>query len=110
MTTRRLALLALALAVGLAVVASPFASGSPDGLERVAADHAFLDEGRLAGVQEEAPVPDYALPGIADPRLATGAAGLLGALTVLVLGSGVARLAARRREGRPSQAAGTPPR
>jgi hypothetical protein len=89
-------ILALAIAIGLATAASPFASAAPDGLERVADDHAFLDQGRLAKVQEDAPVPDYAFPGIDDPRLATGVAGFAGTLGVFALGFGVAALARRR--------------
>jgi PDGLE domain len=89
-------ILALAITIGLATAASPFASAAPDGLERVADDHAFLDQGRLAKVQEDAPVPDYAFPGIDDPRLATGVAGFAGTLGVFALGFGVAALARRR--------------
>jgi PDGLE domain len=88
--------LALAIAIGLATAASPFASAAPDGLERVADDHEFLDQGRLAKVQEDAPVPDYAFPGIDDPRLATGVAGFAGTLGVFALGFGVAAFARRR--------------
>ena len=51
--------LALALAIGLATAVSPFASPSPDGLEKVAEDKAFLDEGKLARHPG----------GLADPRL-----------------------------------------
>jgi PDGLE domain len=89
-------ILALALAIGLATAASPFASASPDGLERVADDKAFLDEGRLASVQGDAPVPDYAFPGIDDPRLATGMAGFVGTLGVFVFGAAVAIVVRRR--------------
>jgi hypothetical protein len=89
-------ILALALAIGLATAASPFASSSPDGLERVAGDEAFLDQGRLANVQEDAPVPDYAFPGIGDPRLATGMAGFAGTLFVFALAGGVALVVRRR--------------
>jgi hypothetical protein len=91
--------LALAIAVGLATAVSPFASSSPDGLERVAQDQAFIDDGRRHGLQEDAPVPDYALPGIGDARLATGLAGFLGTLVVFAAGFGVATLL-RARAGR----------
>ena len=70
MRMRWFTILALALAVGLATAASPFASASPDGLERVAADKAFLDQGRVAQVQERAPVrttPCPASPTRASP-------------------------------------------
>jgi PDGLE domain len=90
--------LALAVAVGLATAASPFASSSPDGLERVAEDKAFIDQGELHAVQEDAPVPDYAFPGIDDARVATGIAGFVGTLVVFAVGYGLAALL-RRREG-----------
>jgi PDGLE domain len=89
-------ILALALAVGLATAASPYASSSPDGLERVAEDKAFLEQGRLHTVQEESPVPDYAFPGVEDARVATGLAGFAGTLLVFGAGYGIAALARRR--------------
>lgn len=87
---------AVALAVGLATAVSPFASSSPDGLEKVAQDKGFADAARLHAVQEDAPIPDYAFPGIDDARVATGVAGFAGTLGVFALGSGLA-WALRRR-------------
>lgn len=95
-STRLFTVLALAVAVGLATAASPFASSSPDGLERVAQDEGFLQDGRLAGVQEEAPAPGYAFPGVQDERLATGLAGFTGTLLVFAVGYGLARVVVRR--------------
>ena len=92
---RLFTILALAVAVGLAAGVSPYASSSPDGLERVAMDQAFLDRGALHPVQEESPAPDYAFPGVDDPRLATGLAGFAG--TLLVFGAGFAIVVAARR-------------
>jgi hypothetical protein len=94
--TRLLTIVALAVAVGLATAVSPYASASPDGLEKVAADQAFLEQGRPHSVQDDAPVPDYAFPGIDDARVATGLAGFAGTLLVFALGYGVT-VAARRR-------------
>lgn len=91
-------ILALAMAIGLATAVSPFASSSPDGLERVADDKAFLERGELAPIQEDAPVPDYAFPGVGDARVATGLAGFAGTLGVFALGYGVAVVS--RRPGR----------
>lgn len=84
--------LALAVAIGLATAVSPFASSSPDGLERVASDQAFSEHGRLAKLQEGSPVPDYAFPGVENERVATGLAGFAGTLLVF----GVLALARRR--------------
>jgi hypothetical protein len=94
---RLFTILALALAVGLATAVSPFASSSPDGLERVAEDKAFLDQGRLASVQEDSPVPDYAFPGVDNARVATGLAGFAATLGVFALGYGIAAVTRRRR-------------
>ena len=90
--------LALVVAVALAAFASPWASSSPDGLETVAETKGFLDDGRLHGLQESSPVPDYAFPGVHDPRLATALAGLVGTLLVALVGSGLIGLARRRAE------------
>ena len=87
---------ALAVAVGLTVIASPYASSSPDGLEKVAETNGFLDDGRLHSIQETSPVPDYAFPGVDDPRLATALAGLVGTLLVAAAGMAVVGLARRR--------------
>jgi hypothetical protein len=95
-STRIFIVVALALAVGLATAVSPFASASPDGLEKVAEQKRFLDEGRLAGIQEDSPIPDYAFPGVDDARVATGLAGFAGTLGVFVLGYGLAFVARRR--------------
>jgi PDGLE domain len=103
LTTRVFTVLALAVAVGLATAVSPFASADPDGLEKVAETQAFIDEGKLAPIQKEAPAPDYAFPGVENERLATGLAGFLGTLAVFALGYGLA-FVLRRRPGREAPA------
>jgi hypothetical protein len=47
-------------------------------------------------VQERSPVPDYAFPGIHDPRLATALAGLFGTLLAAVVCAAIVALARRR--------------
>ena len=96
--------LALALAVGLATAVSPYASSRPDGLERVAADQGFLADGTTHPALESSPIPDYAFPGIADARVATGVAGFAGTLGIFLVGAGVA-WGLRRLRGAPSGAA-----
>jgi PDGLE domain-containing protein len=86
-------ILALAVAIGLATAVSPYASSSPDGLEKVAGDKAFLDRGEA---QETSVLSDYAIPGIGDERVATGLAGFAGTLLVFGLGYGLV-VATRRR-------------
>jgi hypothetical protein len=106
LSTRIFIVLALAVAVGLATAVSPFASSSPDGLEKVAGDKQFLNDGKLHSIQDESPIPDYAFPGIDNPRVATGLAGFVGTLGVFALGYGLAYVI-RRRE-RPGPARGAP--
>jgi hypothetical protein len=98
MKARAFLVLALAVAVGLATAASPFASSSPDGLERVAENQQFLDKGKPAALQESSPLPDYAFPGVENERVATGLAGFVGTLGVFALGYGLA-FVLRRRPG-----------
>lgn len=71
----------LLIALAVAVFLSPFASPSPDGLERVAEDKGFL---HLAEGKELIHVfmPDYQFPGIAHEGLATSIAGAIGTLLV----------------------------
>ncbi len=88
--------LALAVAIALATLASPFASSSPDGLNRVAMDQGFDEAGTLHPVQEDAPVPGYAFPGVGGDRGATAAAGLAGTVTVFLLAFGAAAVLRRR--------------
>lgn len=95
-STRVFMVLALALAVGLATAVSPFASASPDGLEKVAEEKQFLDDGKLAPFQEDSPIPDYAFPGVENERLATGLAGFVGCLGVFAIGYGLAFVLRRR--------------
>ncbi len=98
--------LALAVAVGLALGLSPYASSSPDGLEKVAEDKGFIEDGTLHSIQEDSPIPDYAFPGIDDPRLATALAGFVGTLMVFLIATGIGWLLRRRHSQSP--AAGSP--
>ena len=82
----------VALSLGLAVFASPFASAFPDGLEKVAETLGFLDKAADTGVWKFSPIPDYAIPGMSDEQTATALAGLAGTLVVLAAGWGVVRL------------------
>ena len=82
----------LALAL-LLVLLSPLASSHPDGRERVAEDQGFAERA-LAPLYEL--VPDYAFPGVADERLSTIAAGLVGTALTFALVYGLALLLRRR--------------
>ena len=66
----------------IAVLLSPLASTSPDGLERVAKDFGFLEAGLNAPYQI---LPDYTIPFLGETPLSTIVAGIVGALVVLGL-------------------------
>jgi cobalt/nickel transport system permease protein len=66
----------------IAVLLSPLASASPDGLERVAEDFGFLEAGMDAPYQI---LPDYTIPFLGETALSTIVAGVVGALVVLGL-------------------------
>ena len=93
----------LGVSLLLAVFVSPYASSSPDGLERVAEDKGFLEKAEAPGttVWESAPIPDYAVPGISHEKAATGIAGLVGTLGTFGVAFGVAGLL-RKKERLPS--------
>jgi hypothetical protein len=94
---RRFTILALAVAIGLGTAFSPFASGAPDGLSKVAERQGFDRRARA----QDGPAAGYAFPGVRDARVAKGAAGFAGTLGVFLLGAGAAaairRLPARAR-------------
>jgi len=95
----------LAVAVTLALLVSPWASSSPDGLEKVAEDKGFLEKAEeTEPAWKNAPIPDYAMPGLTketvdeetgevveEPtRLATGLAGLAGTVAIFLIAWGLA--------------------
>jgi len=63
----------------LVVLISPFASGDPDGLERVAIDMGFIGTGLDAPYEI---IPDYTVPFLGELALSTIVAGVIGAIVV----------------------------
>jgi cobalt/nickel transport system permease protein len=98
---------ALVVAVALAVFVSPFASGSPDGLEKVAADEGFETAAAAEPAWGLSPLGDYQLPGIGNERVATAIAGLLGTIVLFALVVLAGRALSGRRLTPVAQAAGT---
>lgn len=81
------------LIIALAVVLfSPLASADPDGLERVAENIGFLEQGLDAPYSI---LPDYTIPFLGETAVSTIVAGLAGALIVAALAYGAGRLLAR---------------
>lgn len=97
--TTAFVLVGLLVTLLLAGVASFYASDSPDGLERVAADRGLDAAEQPSGV-EESPLSGYSTDGIGDDRLAGGTAGVIGVIAAFTVGTGLA-LALRRRDNDP---------
>jgi hypothetical protein len=83
----------LAIAGIVAVLASAFASGDPDGLDSVAIEQGFEEAGRQPGFEI---LPDYTIPGL-DGTQSTIVAGIVGVAIVFGLVLLLGRLLARRR-------------
>jgi cobalt/nickel transport system permease protein len=88
----RAALGGLGIALSVAVFLAPFASQWPDGLEFVGKKTGFLPAAPSAAALA-VPIPEYELwlPGVADGRMATAVAGLVGTVVVFVAGWAMAR-------------------
>ena len=83
------------LALILGTLAVFFASGNPDGLERVAEDVGFLEAAQEPLYDL---LPDYVVPGISSETAAGVLAVVVGTLLLFAVGYGVARILRRRRE------------
>jgi cobalt/nickel transport protein len=82
----------LGISLLLALFLSPFASSSPDGLEKVAETKGFGEKGEGGGFWEYAPFKDYTLPGIKNEKVSTGIAGVTGTLAVFFIVIGLGHL------------------
>lgn len=80
----------LGVSLLLALLLSPFASPSPDGLEQVAEQHGFAEKGASWTLWRYAPFRDYTLPWIEDKKLSTALAGALGVFAIFLIGVGFA--------------------
>jgi len=79
----------IVVAFALMLLLAPLASPWPDGLERVAESLGFAHVATDAVLPS--PLPDYELPGVNSPILATILAGLLGTLVVFAISCLLAR-------------------
>jgi cobalt/nickel transport protein len=87
MTRNWIILIAVGIAIGLFITLfSPWASSEPDGLERVAEDKEFIEEGKDPPYQV---IADYAFPGVENERVATILAGIVGVLIVAAVSLGI---------------------
>ncbi len=93
------------IALGLALFISPFASHAPDGLDKTAADHGFLQNATLL---IHSPLGDYHFPSISAQTLATALAGAIGTILVFVLAWIFAGILVRKPAPVPQPASTTP--
>jgi cobalt/nickel transport system permease protein len=103
---RRFWIVAVALTLVLAGIASFYASSSPDGLERVATDEGFADTARDHDLADS-PLADYGVEGVDDTRASVGLAGVVGVAATLAVGGALFWLV-RRRGGAAAPGASRP--
>lgn len=82
--------------IALAGVVSYYASGDPDGLEKVAEEKGFLENATDHSL-ENSPLADYGVSGIADERLSVGFAGVIGVILMLGLSTLLFKFLAKRK-------------
>ena len=97
LTTKTFAVIAVVVCLALAGIASYYASGSPDGLNRVAIDKGF-DKQASDHAAKDSPLAGYGAEGVGNERLSGGVAGVAGVLVVLVAAGGLGYVV--RRKGR----------
>jgi cobalt/nickel transport protein len=85
-------LIGLGISLLLALFLSPYASTSPDGLEKVAETKGFSEKGENWKFWKYAPLPDYAIPWIKNEKVSTALSGLIGTLAIFFIALGVGRL------------------
>ncbi|KJY36639.1 energy-coupling factor ABC transporter permease [Streptomyces katrae] len=95
-STRKLWLTGLVTALVLAGFVSFYASSSPDGLEKVAADKG-IDAKTKEHAAADSPLADYSVKDVDDARLSGGLAGVIGVGATVAVGSGIFWAVRRRR-------------
>ncbi len=76
----------------MALLLSPFASPSPDGLEKVAEMKGFSEKGEGWKLWKHAPFSDYAIPWIKNAKVSTALSGLIGTLAIFSIVLGIGKL------------------
>ncbi|MFC9248378.1 energy-coupling factor ABC transporter permease [Streptomyces sp. NPDC057136] len=95
-STRKVRATGLVTAFVLAGFVSFYASASPDGLEKVAADKG-IDAKAEEHAAADSPLADYGVKDVTDARLSGGLAGVIGVGATVAVGSGVFWVVRRRR-------------
>jgi hypothetical protein len=98
----------LIVALALAFFVSPFASSSPDGLNKVAIDQGF-DGQEQESATADSPLAGYAVEGVDDEGLSTGLSGIIGVAITFGIGMIIFGLLVRFRTQKPATTSGSPP-
>jgi cobalt/nickel transport protein len=85
----------LGISLLLALFLSPFASSSPDGLEKVAEMKGFSEKGEGRKLWQYAPFSEYAIPWIKNEKVSTALSGLIGTLAIFFVAMGIGKLIRR---------------
>ncbi len=93
---KRFFIIFFAISIILAFFLSPFASSSPDGLERVAEDKGFIHKAEEKVVLNS-PIPDYSIPAVKNEILSTSLSGLIGTIITLSVSFGIGYIVIKRR-------------
>jgi cobalt/nickel transport protein len=80
------------IALLLALFLSPFASISPDGLEKMAETKGFSEKGESWKFWKHAPLLDYNIPWIKNKKVSTALSGLIGTLAIFFIALGIGKL------------------
>jgi hypothetical protein len=99
----------LLIALGLAFFVSPFASSSPDGLNKVAIDKGFSSTEKEHAL-DGSPLAGYGVKGVDDDRVSTGLAGVIGVVItfgIAMILFGAMRAVRARRTPQPTTSSGT---
>ncbi|MFG2620539.1 energy-coupling factor ABC transporter permease [Streptomyces sp. NPDC048507] len=95
-STRPVWVTGLVTALVLAGFVSYYASSSPDGLEKVAADKG-IDSKAEEHAAADSPLADYSVKDVSDARLSGGLAGVIGVGATVLVGTGIFWTVRRRR-------------
>jgi PDGLE domain len=93
----------LAVALVLAFLVSPSASGDPDGLDKVASDTGFAAT-ETDHALDDAPTAGYEVRGVDNHRTSTGLAGVIGVTVTFAVAGGIMLVVRRARRTGPAQA------
>jgi cobalt/nickel transport protein len=93
---KKVTLIGLLIAIIFVLFFSPFASKSPDGLEKVAENKGFLHKCKVQEVFKS-PIPDYLVPGIKHKGVATAVSGLIGVLISFGVAFGLGYLIRKKK-------------